>query len=155
MLWFIHMIYIFFFFFDICIYMQYFFWFIHWKVSIGGSLNANIIQLDALPMRLEDLILSKSGVNSIPRHGTAGIGCCSGSYPRLLFPNVHLTSQVKTLASSYNVMNIILAALSIRPESWSLTDGHIYLVWLNLSHAYIQAVWHLTNNWASSKWFIF
>lgn len=88
-------------------------------------------------MCLEDLIPSESGVNSIPRDGTAGIGCCSGLYPRLLSPNVHLTSQVKTLGfiiqwDEYPTCHSL--------ESWSLTDGHIYLVWLNLSHAHMQAV---------------
>lgn len=143
LLWFIHMICVFSLFWYVQIYGL-FFWFIHWKVLIGSSQGANITQLGALPMHLGDLIL-------FPGMALLGLGAvlvhtwdqCLQTYT---FP---LLSRPQA-SPSYNVMNTTLAAFSVSPGSWSLTDGHFSLVWLNLSHAHTQAAWHLTNNWASS-----
>lgn len=105
---------------------------------IEGSQSANIIQLGALPMHPGDLILSVSGANSIPKHGALGIALLVRTWDQCLqMYTFSLLSRPE--ASSYNVMNTTLTAFSVCPGSWSLTDGHFYLVWLNLSHAHTQA----------------
>lgn len=122
LLWFIHMIYVFSLFWYVHIYGL-FFWFIHWKVLIGGSQGANITQPGALPTYLGDLIL-------FPGMALLGLGAVlvhtwDQCLQMCTFP---LLSRPQA-SSSYNVINTTLQC------SLSVLEAGLWLMDILLSMA--------------------